>query len=361
MADIQDLITEVKEGREATYLTTSVLEDSLNDNRDLLESSLLTLEQIRNVLVNSYEDQRATAQRMLEREIEGERLTPFDGAGVAGDDTPTPEAPDIPALIKLIGGLTTIAGLAKMTGFDDFIQGPAALGAFIKTFTGFFGKVAQFTSSLTGIAGSVAKFLTPLGTLFSKIAIPITIVFGVLDAISGFTKAYADTGSVVEGFKGALAEVVDGLIGSIVRIVGDIASFVLEIFGLDQMSASLQNFTGEFTERLTGVVGGLFDVVIGFFETLFGDPTRLMRGLSALWGNTSELLIDIISLPIDLAINFFRDIFGFGDEDMPDQEFSLKEFMSNLIDDLWSFVKDQFSFELPSFDTRNAFHGLWSR
>ena len=58
-----------------------------------------------------------------------------------------------------------------------------------------------------------------------------------------------------------------------------------------------------------------------------------------------EKLIDIVFLPLNLAINFLKDIFGFGD---PDKPFSLGEFVSQTIGDIIKFFTDIFNIDVSA-------------
>ena len=58
---------------------------------------------------------------------------------------------------------------------------------------------------------------------------------------------------------------------------------------------------------------------------VFGFLTNLFDFSDLTIFNVFEKLIDIVFLPLNLAINFLKDIFGFGD---PDEPFSLGEFIS---------------------------------
>jgi hypothetical protein len=59
--------------------------------------------------------------------------------------------------------------------------------------------------------------------------------------------------------------------------------------------------------------------------------------------------LDIILLPYNLAINFFRDIFGFGkDEQGKTTPFSLGKYIMGIVNKAIDFVKGLFDFKVPS-------------
>ena len=74
--------------------------------------------------------------------------------------------------------------------------------------------VEQKTSHL-----SVLKPIQAIGRTIGKLFLPLTIILGIFDGVSGFMKEYENTGSIVDGIRGAVVGIIDGFIGHNLNIV----------------------------------------------------------------------------------------------------------------------------------------------
>jgi len=197
--------------------------------------------------------------------------------------------------------------------------------------------------------GALSKIIEPLkaiGKTIGKIFLPLTIILGVFDGYKGFEEEYKDEQSILDGLRGGIKGIVDGFIGSFVRIIGSAFDFVLSFFGLDDTGESVSTFAKDVTKAFEESVGGLVDVFTGILSF---DPKRVKEGLVNLVGGTLDWASDILFAPINLAINFVKDIFGIGDEDAP--AFNLKDYifgpegvMTQLIDK----IKDIFTIDFDA-------------
>src|SRR6056300_2085670 len=216
-----------------------------------------------------------------------------------------------------------------------------------------FMPIINSVKALFGGGGTVMKsldtILTPLktvGKFIGKLFLPITLILGVLDGISGFTKEYEKTGSIVDGIRGAVVGIVDGFIGTFVRLITNLIGMALEYLGLE----NLGKFVTEFGEKITGffgdAIGGIVDIITGIFTL---DFDRILGGFGNLFSGVGNFFLTVLTAPIDMAVNFIKDIFGFGD---PDKPFSLFDFF--LGDDgpvmgAWNWFKSLFTFDFASF------------
>ena len=87
--------------------------------------------------------------------------------------------------------------------------------------------------------------------------------------------------------------------------------YILGFFGFDKAKEALDKFS--FSQLIDDLVGSIFDGLKGTFKFLtdlfdFSDLTIF---------SVFSKLIDIVFLPLNLAINFVKDLFGFGDPDKP--------------------------------------------
>jgi len=200
--------------------------------------------------------------------------------------------------------------------------------------------------------GALSKLITPLkaiGRVVGKLFLPVTLILGIFDGVSGFMKEYEETGSIVDGIRGAVVGIVDGFIGNFVRLITDMIGMALSYLGLENLGAAVVAFGENITASFNKVIGGIVDVVTGLFTL---DWERIKSGFGALFSGAGSFFLTTLSLPIDLAVNFIKDIFGFGD---PDKPFSLKDFFFGE-EGLITKVKDWF-FGLFEFD----FEGLGAK
>ena len=113
--------------------------------------------------------------------------------------------------------------------------------------------------------------------------------------------------------------------------------------------------TGTFLlDGATGIFAWITDKLMAPFDFLIDlftwpdDPSKS----NAEKGITK--LIDIVLLPYNLAISFLRSIFGFSDaeakKDPNYEEFSLGKFIVGKVKDLWEWVKEKFTFDIPKLE-----------
>ena len=106
-----------------------------------------------------------------------------------------------------------------------------------------------------------------------------------------------------------------------------------------------------FSETGEYLLGGAASIVDWLKEKL-AVPFAFITDLFSFPESPKEFgtkLIDIILLPYNLAINFLRGIFGFGEDEEGNVEpFSLGEFIVDTVMKVVDFIKNLFSFDLPS-------------
>lgn len=210
--------------------------------------------------------------------------------------------------------------MAAITGyFDD------AKRALTKTFA----PIKKFFTGLTkgtglfAAAGPFSALMAPLRAVasgVSKLFLPLAAILGIFDGVSGFTKEYENTGSIVDGIRGAVVAIVDGFIGSFVRLITDLVGMALEFLGLDNLGGMVAQFGEDVTKLFGDAVGGIVDFIMGIVTL---DLERIWSGLTGAVGSAAGFFARVVTAPIDMAVNFVKDIFGFGD---PEQPFSLLDF-----------------------------------
>ena len=253
------------------------------------------------------------------------------------------------------GAFKAILGL-----FDD---AKIALQGVLKPIKGFFTGLTGAGGLFNAVDGPIAKILAPIKTIgktIGKLFLPLTIILGIFDGVSGFMKEYENTGSIVDGIRGAVVGIVDGFIGTFVRLITDLVGMALEFLGLE----NLGKFVTEFGEKITGffgeAIGGIVDIITGIFTL---DVDRILKGFGNLFSGTGSFFLTVLTAPIDMAVNFIKDIFGFGE---PDKPFSLLDFFLGVdgpVMSAFNWFKSLFTIDFGAikqklFDMGKLFKGL---
>ena len=196
-----------------------------------------------------------------------------------------------------------------------------------------------------GGGGQLQKILTPLkaiGRVIGKLFLPITLVMGIFDGYAGFMKEYEKEQSFADGIRGAVVGIVDGFIGSFVRLATGAIAAGLEFLGLDNLATIISDFGESITGSFSTAVGGLVDFVTGIFTL---DLERITGGLKNLVGGTADFLFTLVTTPIDAAIAFVQDLFNLGD---PENPFTIKGFLfgeDGIVTRAINFFKGLFTFD----------------
>ena len=233
----------------------------------------------------------------------------------------------------------------------------------VKPIKGFFTSLTGAGGIFNAVDGPIVTILKPIqaiGKTIGKLFLPLTIILGIFDGVSGFMKEYEDTGSIVDGIRGAVVGIVDGFIGTFVRLITDLVGMALSFLGLD----NLGKFITEFGEKITGffgdAIGGIVDIITGIFTL---DFDRILKGFGNLFSGTGSFFLTVLTAPIDMAVNFIKDIFGFGN---PEKPFSLLDFFlgdDGPIMSAFNYIKDLFTIDFGAikqklFDMGQLFKGL---
>ena len=223
------------------------------------------------------------------------------------------------------------------------------------------GAGGLFASAKNG--GALAKLIEPLkgiGRTIGKLFLPITLVLGIFDGYTGFMEEYEKEQSFMDGIRGAITGIIDGFIGSFVRLATGAIGKGLEYLGLENVGKFIADFGKDITKSFKDTVGGLVDIVTGIFTL---DLGRILGGIGATMAGLGNFLFDIVSFPINSAVNFVKDLFGFGN---PDEPFNLKDFFfgeEGPIMSAYNYIKDLFTIDFGAikqklFDMGTILKGL---
>jgi len=219
------------------------------------------------------------------------------------------------------GMLSGLMDLLKM----KFMMGGFSIGDLFKK-GGIKKLITTLGATLFKPIKSMLKFVKGAGKFLGKIFLPVTILLGLWKAVSGFMKGFASTEGnmfqkIMGGIGGAIKGLLDFFIFSIAEMVQDVIVWVGEFFGFDMSAVSDFDLVG----KVKSAVFGAIDFVTELFT--FKDTS-----LSGLFTS----FLDIVMLPLNLAVNFVQDLFGWGD---PNESFKVSTFVM----ETWEKVKTWFT------------------
>ena len=169
------------------------------------------------------------------------------------------------------------------------------------------------------ILGGLMDLICGIGSFIGKqINLVITSIYNIIASIFGLEKT-------------------DSVFGSIKGFFNNIYNNVKTFFS--DMYTGFKNFlTGpiaKFFEPLTCAIMDVWDSVKAIFS---GED--IMKNLAKLYG----ALLDIVYAPVNLAINFIRDIFGWGDKDET-EPFRISKFIGDIFKKVIDFFKGLFDID----------------
>ena len=203
---------------------------------------------------------------------------------------------ELQTLINTIKFPQILAGLSKVAtvftlGFVNILSTikklklVAGLGGAgpVSRFLAFFGKFTTQVGKFGSILANTFKFLGPVLKVFSKLALPLTVIFSLIDAVKGFIEGYKD-GGIIDGVLTAIGSVLGGLVGLPLDFVKNTFAFLLEKLGFEQVAEAMKDFS--FRDAIKNVFGG----IVNFFAAI---PRFVEKGLRAL-GKAGNFIADKI-------------------------------------------------------------------
>ena len=194
---------------------------------------------------------------------------------------------------------------------------------------------------------SIIKFSRNVGKFLGKLFLPVTIVWGIIDAIMNFSEGY-DQDGVVGGISTALSGVFDFLVGDILKFLISIPVAILDWIGLDQTAKSIEASTSGMIDSVSKAIGDLVYLIKGVF-TLDGD--LILEKSKELFKGFVDFAAFAIGTFVDPVVNIFKDVFKVGDSESP---FSFK---TDIVDPAIAQVKKVFN-SIAEFDYAASFDEL---
>ena len=213
--------------------------------------------------------------------------------------------------------------------------GKGILGGLASAFMGFFGLKA-FLGSIAAFSGKLLKLFKGVGRFLGPIGLIITAIIATFATVEGFIKGYEE-GGILGGLEGAVKGFFGAIIAAPLDLIRQAAAWIAMQLGFAKVNTFLKSFS--FAEIFDTMIGGIFDGVERVFDSLneiFKFPEDGDK-LGAL-GN----LIDIVYLPVNMAVNFVQGMFGWDD---PDEPFRLSKFISDSIKSGMNHALSVFGFE----------------
>jgi len=261
--------------------------------------------------------------------------TKFTTIATKGDD-----------VIKTFGNVgNKLASAARVTG--GIVKRFTILDTITDTVRGFINPIkGAFTAIKTGsdtlkpfMQGfkPVMDFAKGIGKVLGKIFLPITILMSAFDFVTGFMDGY-DEGGVLGGLEGGISKLFVGLIGMPLDLLKSGVGYILGFFGFDKAKEKLDEFS--FSDLIRNLVSSIFDGLTG----VFGFLTDLFDFSDLSIFSIFSKLIDLVFLPVNLAVNFIKDLFGFSSDDQ--EPFSLGKFIMGVVSDLVDFFLGFFNIDV---------------
>ena len=173
-------------------------------------------------------------------------------------------------------------------------------------------------------ARTIGTWVGKIGRVLGKIFLPITLIIGAFDFITGFMDGYKE-GGILGGLKGGLTKLFQGLIGMPLDLLKSAVSWILGKFGFKNAEKTLDAFS--FKKLIADIIGSMFSMIskaVDWVKLLFKDPVAALKVLWKGLLGTFKSVAGILMAPVDKAINWVMDLFGWGD---PKKEFSISTFL----------------------------------
>lgn len=189
-----------------------------------------------------------------------------------------------------------------------FTRGIRSIGSSI---SGFFGSIIGATKSVAalsaegGVIGKIMGFARAFGSTLGKLFLPITIVIGAFDLITGFIDGWkeSDGDSIVSKFidavGGGLGKLIGNLIGIPLDLLKDGVAWIMGKLGFKDAEKTLKSFS--FADLIFDIVKAPFnmvskaiDYIVGVFTGENNPIEDILSGISNVAAAAKNLLKGIL-------------------------------------------------------------------
>lgn len=237
----------------------------------------------------------------------------LDDAGKVLPNSALDDLLKTPIMEKITFGLSKILAPLKMMG--DFLSG---------LFTGTGGDAA--TGKTVKFLGEIGDNVGAFAQTIGKILKPIGLLFSAYDAVMAFMNT---EGTIMDKLVAGLGGFLGDFIGAPLDLLKSIVGWAMSQFGFENAAEFLEGFS--FETLINDIINGIWDMVKSAGEwvgTLFTDPVAaLTESWNAMYGENG--IIDMLFMPVSMAIDWITKKFGWRDEDAP--PFDLYEIVSGFV------------------------------
>ena len=232
----------------------------------------------------------------------------------------------------------------------------AFMGMFKGSGTGFLGKLKNFFTNFKAMFSmkggwiddvmkavtkfkGVFQFFMKIGRFLGK----AFVIFQVITAMFDFWGGFVETeGNLVAKIAGGLGAAIKGFFGGFL----DIGIMIED--GIKWIITKIAGFLGFDESAVEGAIGG-FTIFGTIKDVLFGAIdylTGLFKFEDTSFAGIAKSLFDIIFAPLNLAIDFLLDLFGWKSD--PEKDFKLSTFVVESFDKAVAWVTEFLSFSVDA-------------
>ena len=212
-----------------------------------------------------------------------------------------------------------------------FFSSKGSGGKTLTKLTGWFKSIGDIFSK-SKIITKFAGWIKTIGKVLGRVFLPFTVLMSLWEAVTGFMDGFTQTEGnmaqkIIGGIGGALKSLLDFFVFGIADMVQAAIVWLLELFGFDDAAVAVGDF------NLVGKIKDSVFAVIDFVVELFQFKDTSLEGIF-------KSLVDIIMLPLNMAVNFIKNLFGWGD---PEEPFKFSEFIVEMYDKAVAWITGIFS------------------
>ena len=162
-----------------------------------------------------------------------------------------------------------------------------AFGGFFKGIRGFFRGLGLLFRPVWAFFKIGLKVMAPIGRVFGRLFLPLTIIMGLIDGIRGFIDGFKNTEGgmgkkILGGLIGGVKGIINGLIMMPLDMLKKAVAWIMGIFGFDGMKKGLESFSfQEMFSKFVDMFTKTLWAVVDWFKLLFSDPGQALKNLAS--------------------------------------------------------------------------------
>ena len=188
-------------------------------------------------------------------------------------------------ILKSIGTfISDVVGKFVAPFNDAFsaLSGDGVVMKIIKSIKDFFGGIGEYFGKFASVFGAVSKIV-------SKIFVPIQIIMGIFDTVSGAIDGFKKEG-VLGAIQGGITGLINGVFMSFFDLVKDGISWILSAIGFDDAAKFLDSFT--FSDLFASLMDKIFHPIRTLQEAFDGLDLKalIFEPMAKAWAWLNESL-----------------------------------------------------------------------